>query len=110
MEPLPSRGPTARWDHVVAAHLVPESPRRSASIRESEDDLRVTVSRELREALGQLPRLQRLVLLADLAAEGKAPARELAAKLGTSANSIYVTRSNARRALLTMLRHVGRMP
>jgi hypothetical protein len=60
-----------RWDHVVAAHLVAESPRRSASIRESEDDPRVAVSRELREALGQLPRLQRRVLLADLAAEGR---------------------------------------
>jgi DNA-directed RNA polymerase specialized sigma24 family protein len=110
MEPLPSRSAVGRWDRVVAAHVVAEAPRRSASIRESEDDPRVAVSRELREALGQLPRLQRLVLLADLAAEGRAPARELAAKLGTSPNSIYVTRSNARRALLAMLRHLGHMP
>lgn len=42
---------------------------------------------------------QRAVLLADLAAGGAVPASELAARLGTTANSVYVSRANGRKAL-----------
>lgn len=49
--------------------------------------------------LEQLQPQQRAVLLADFAAGGTASARELARRLATTVNSIYVSRSNGRRAV-----------
>jgi DNA-directed RNA polymerase specialized sigma24 family protein len=54
-----------------------------------------------------LPPLQRAVVLADLRAGGMAPAAELAAELQTTTNSIYVSRTNGRKALRAALRERG---
>jgi DNA-directed RNA polymerase specialized sigma24 family protein len=62
---------------------------------------------ELRSSIAQLPPLQRSVLLADLDAGGQVAARELALHLGTSPNSVYVSRSNGRRALYAALERGG---
>ncbi len=57
--------------------------------------------------LQKLPGLQREVLLADLRAGGAAPAAELAKRLGTSANSIYVSRNKGLERLRQKLRVLG---
>lgn len=62
---------------------------------------------DFHECVAELPRLQRLVLLADLAAGGAAPAKQLEKELGTTANSIYVSRTNARKALREMMKERG---
>jgi RNA polymerase sigma-70 factor (ECF subfamily) len=54
-----------------------------------------------------LPRLQRLVVLADLEAGGSAPADDLAKLLGTSRNAIYVSRTNARKAMRVRMEEMG---
>lgn len=54
---------------------------------------------DLRRCIEALPRMQRAIVLADLAAGGSAPGKELAASLKTSTNSVYVSRNHARRAL-----------
>lgn len=60
----------------------------------------------LRQCIDALPRLQRQVIRADLQSGDVANAGELAAALRTTKNSIYVTRSNARKALKqALLRH-----
>lgn len=53
----------------------------------------------LQQCIDALPRLQRQVIRADLQSGDIADAGELAAALQTTKNSIYVTRSNARKAL-----------
>jgi len=51
---------------------------------------------DLNEAIARLPRLQREIILADLAAEdGKADARRLAKRLGSTKNAVYAARSKA---------------
>jgi RNA polymerase sigma factor (sigma-70 family) len=50
-----------------------------------------------------LPPQQRAVVMADLQAGGTAPAQELAADLNTTTNSIYVSRTNARKTLRATL-------
>ncbi|MBK8099531.1 MAG: sigma-70 family RNA polymerase sigma factor [Planctomycetes bacterium] len=52
-----------------------------------------------RQCIDELQPQQRAVLLADLAAGGTVPAGELAVRLGTTANSVYVSRANGRKAL-----------
>ncbi len=54
-----------------------------------------------------LPRLQREILRADLQAGGLAESDRLAEELGTSLNSIYVSRSKARRRLARELQALG---
>lgn len=53
----------------------------------------------LLECIEALPPLQKSVIEADLLSDGTANAAELAEALDTTPNSIYVTRSNARKAL-----------
>ncbi len=54
---------------------------------------------DLFASIAALPPLQRAVLQADLEAGGSVPAETLAARLGSTANSIYVSRQKARQAL-----------
>jgi RNA polymerase sigma factor (sigma-70 family) len=61
----------------------------------------------LRECVAALPKLQKAVVEADLRCDGTANAAELAKKLETTPNSIYVTRSHARRALREALAKRG---
>jgi RNA polymerase sigma factor (sigma-70 family) len=61
----------------------------------------------LLECVAALPKLQRSVVEADLLCDGTANAAELAERLKTTPNSIYVTRSNARRALREALAKRG---
>ena len=61
----------------------------------------------LHECIDALPRMQRSIIRADLASGDVADAGELAKALGTSKNSVYVSRSNARRTLRRALRERG---
>jgi len=61
----------------------------------------------LRECIDALPRVQRRVIEADLRCGGVADAGELAAELGTSKNSIYVSRNTARKTLRRVLAERG---
>lgn len=74
--------PASSADH---AELVPEPPR--------------AFTEALRACVADLPRLQRLVVEADLQSDFVVDADELARRLGTTRNSVYVSRSNARKAL-----------
>lgn len=64
----------------------------------------------LRESIDALPRVQRGVIEADLRCGGVADAGELAAELGTSKNSIYVSRNTARKTLRRVLSERGFEP
>lgn len=74
--------PASPADH---AELLPEPPR--------------AFTEALRACVAELPRLQRLVVEADLQSDFVVDADELARRLGTTRNSVYVSRSNARKAL-----------
>lgn len=65
---------------------------------------------DLRRCIDGLSRMQRAVVMADLAAGGTAAAEHLAAELDTTPNSIYVTRTTARKALRRALEALGHMP
>lgn len=62
---------------------------------------------DLHRCIAELPRLQRVVLLADLAADGRAPAGELAAVANSSLGSIYVARAKATRTIRERLLRMG---
>ena len=57
----------------------------------------------LRAAVEQLPPLQKRILIADMQQKGEANASVLAKRFGTSANSIRVSRSKAKRSLRNQL-------
>lgn len=61
----------------------------------------------LRACIAQLPRMQQQVIQADLRSGDVANAAELALEFKTSTNSIYVSRSNARKALKKGLEAMG---
>ncbi|GAB4148582.1 MAG: hypothetical protein Fur0037_16900 [Planctomycetota bacterium] len=62
---------------------------------------------DVRECISALPPRQRDVLLADMAAGGTSDSAALAARLGTSRNTIYVSRNQGRRALREALIRLG---
>jgi RNA polymerase sigma factor (sigma-70 family) len=62
---------------------------------------------DLRQAIDNLPPVQRSIILADLAADGPADAERLAAKLGTSKNSIYVSRNKAHETIRKVMQQQG---
>lgn len=61
----------------------------------------------LQQCIRKLPRLQRGIIEADLRSGDVANATELARRYRTSVNSIYVSRSNARKALRRGLQELG---
>ena len=61
----------------------------------------------LRECVQKLPGLQRQIILADLQSNNVAEAGELARMFKTSKNSIYVSRSNARKSLKRAMQRHG---
>jgi RNA polymerase sigma-70 factor (ECF subfamily) len=62
------------------------------------------------QAIAGLPRLQREVVLADLADSNGTTTEELAARLGSTPNSILASRSKARRSLRLALQRLGLEP
>jgi RNA polymerase sigma factor (sigma-70 family) len=62
---------------------------------------------DFRDCIARLPRLQKAVIEADLATDGVADAAELAASLGTTRNTIYNSRSTARKTICRALRELG---
>lgn len=62
---------------------------------------------DLYRCIENLPPRQRDVLYADLEAGDTVPAAALATRLGTSANSVYVSRQRGRRALEAAMRRCG---
>ncbi len=62
---------------------------------------------DLHVHIARLPRLQRAVILADLANDGKAPAVTIEEDTGSSKGSIYVARSKAIRTLRRALAALG---
>lgn len=93
---------------------VPSPSADAATGATADEDRRAGVSsrlaRDFRALLARLPRLQRTVIEADLAAaSGTADARTLASQLGTSTNSIYNSRSTARKILRRELLALGHL-
>lgn len=60
--------------------------------------------------LSELSPQQRAIVQADLAAGGSAPTADLIQSLGTTANSIHVSRAKARKGLLERLQARGLLP
>lgn len=124
----PTRGSLAAWLYVISrncARRVLQLKRRDAgyayldeldssvavapSLADA-DDAEVPVDRlaaDVSFCIESLPPQQRAVLLADLAAGGAADTEVLADQLGTSRNSIYVSRNNGRKALRAALLALG---
>lgn len=73
----------------------------------SADPRQMDLIRDLHRCIDRLPALQRAVVLADLQADGTAPADVLAEQLRTSTNSIYVSRWKGRTALRKALAGMG---
>jgi RNA polymerase sigma factor (sigma-70 family) len=63
--------------------------------------------KDVRACIDALPPQQRDVMLADLRAGGTANAAELAAQLHTTKNSVYVSRTNGRKALRAAMQKRG---
>jgi len=64
-------------------------------------------AQDLHRCIAQLPRLQRLVISADLAAGGVADTEHLVRDLDTTANAVYVSRARARKTLREALTRLG---
>lgn len=124
----PTRGSLGAWFLTIArncARRVLEAKKRHAALTLVEDldssataadrgEPRVADSadesaflRDVRKCIDALAPQQRAVLLADLAAGGSAPTDELAQRLNTSRNSIYVSRNMGRRALCAAMAKLG---
>jgi RNA polymerase sigma factor (sigma-70 family) len=125
----PERGSLGAWMYVIArncARRMLEAKRRHAALSFVDDLDSATASsseaavvaedpavpkdrflQDVRACIADLPPQQRAVLLADFSAGGAAPAETLAAQLGTSRNSIYVSRTNGRKALRAAMVKLG---
>ncbi|HEX5054412.1 MAG TPA: sigma-70 family RNA polymerase sigma factor [Planctomycetota bacterium] len=89
--------PQGKVDYVMPQPLEVEAP--------SAERQRLIV--DVTRCLNRLPAMQRAVLRADLDAGDAVPADELAQRLGTSTNSIYVSRLKGRRSLRAALQGLG---
>src|SRR5678815_2607087 len=111
MNQSPTHGSAGAWTYVVARSFAEHSTlaRISAGLeavgidREPEFPMFDGFCGEVLSHIHRLPPQQRDVLLADLAAGGKASTRMLMERLHTSCNSIYVSRANGRKALYRAL-------
>lgn len=122
----PARGSLATWLYVISrncARRVLEIKRRDSALTfvdnlDSGCNLPTTLdsdparkhdrfAEDVRGCIESLPPQQRAVLLADLAAGGTADTEILAEQLGTSRNSVYVSRNNGRKALRNALMALG---
>lgn len=127
----PDRGKLGAWFYVIArncARRAIEAKRRHAGVAyvDNLDSTAASVATAVdpvasdREAAPQdgflqdvqacidgLPPQQRAVLLADFAAGGTAPTDVLAEQLQTSRNSVYVSRTNGRKALRAAMQKCG---
>ncbi len=89
--------PVADLDDVAPANSGPAAP----------DAERERLIADVHRCIDQLPLLQREILRADLEVSGSAPAMPLARQLGTSTNSIYVSRVKGRKKLFEALQALG---
>jgi RNA polymerase sigma-70 factor (ECF subfamily) len=88
------------------------APPQPAEVDAQEDDHdhpeQQKLSLDLREAIASLPKLQKAIIEADLASEeGIADSQRLAQSHGSTVNSIYVSRSQARNKLREDMRRRG---
>lgn len=79
----------------------------SSDATESAEPVHNRFLEDVQECLQGLAPQQRAVLLADLAAGGAADTRVLAEQLDTTSNSIYVARTNGRKALRAAMQKRG---
>jgi RNA polymerase sigma factor (sigma-70 family) len=82
-------------------------PQAVATVPDTETQARQKFLRDLYQCIDELPALQRAVVLADLAAGGTAATEDLVAEMKTTSNSIYVSRTNARKSLRAALLGLG---
>ena len=82
-------------------------PEMAASVPDAEVQRKQKFLRDLYKCIDELPALQRAVVLADLAAGGTAATEDLIVEMKTTSNSIYVSRTNARKALRSALTGLG---
>jgi RNA polymerase sigma factor (sigma-70 family) len=123
----PKKGTLRAWFLVIARNagrgILREQQRRGFEVRgEGFDEVAAAPSDELpstpppafvravHECIEELPRLQRSIIEADLRCGDVANADELARTLQTTKNSIYVSRSLARRTLRRKLLAQGYVP
>lgn len=78
-------------------------PQLQDTTQDAESQARQRFLDDLYRCIDGLPALQRSVVLADLAAGGTAATEDLIDELKTTANSIYVSRTNARKTLRAAL-------
>ena len=122
-----TRGTVRAWFYVIARNaalgilrrearerrraevMTPERVKRLATVPEvSSPERPPEFHAHLWSCVGKLPRLQRAIIEADLqAGHGLREAAELASELDTSKNSIYVSRSIARKSLRRCLESRG---
>lgn len=120
----PTKGTLRAWAMVIARNCALRLLEyRRRSMMRSEPDLdhlsaaidvgvgstadRQRLRADLYACIEQLPQLQRSVLLADLDAGVPVAAGALAERLGTTANSIYVSRLKGRRAVCRSMQALG---
>jgi RNA polymerase sigma factor (sigma-70 family) len=120
----PSRGTLRAWFYAVARNCAKRvlERRRRDEVRYVDDldsaaerivgeeytaPQQLRFAHDLRRCIDRLPPQQRAVILADLAAGGTATTEDLASELRTTRNSIYVSRTNARKSLRVALIALG---
>ena len=87
--------------------LMPAAPAPDTTAETQPSDRHTAFLAALHACIGQLPRLQRKVIEADLLTGDVADASHLAKELKTSKNAIYVSRSTARKSLRKKLAELG---
>lgn len=119
-----AKGTLRAWAFVIARNCalrILQTRRRTILRSESDLDLiaakttvrhpptaeRLRMLADLQACIAKLPRLQQAVIRADLEAGNAMPAEELATRLGTTPNSIYVSRLKGRQGLRAAMQALG---